>query len=62
MPQLLGKEIGATGFGLMGLTWRANPQPEEESFKAMRASLAAGANFWNGGEASSVPSSKDIPR
>lgn len=24
-----------TGYGLMGLTWRANPPPQEQSFEAM---------------------------
>jgi len=55
MPQLVGKEVSKTGYGLMGLTWRANPQPEEASFKAMRASLAAGCNFWNAGEFYGTP-------
>jgi pyridoxine 4-dehydrogenase len=32
------------------MTWRANPPPAEQSYKAMKAALAAGANFWNGGE------------
>jgi len=50
MPQLVGKEVGDIGFGLMGLTWRPNPTPTEEAIKAMRAALAHGANFWNGGE------------
>ncbi|KAG0649963.1 Pyridoxal reductase [Hyphodiscus hymeniophilus] len=50
MPQLVGKEIGSTGYGLMGLTWRPQPQPKEASFKAMKAALEAGCNFWNGGE------------
>jgi len=40
---------------LQGLTWRPKPQSEEESFKAMRASLAAGCNFWNGGEFYGTP-------
>jgi pyridoxine 4-dehydrogenase len=30
-----------------GLTWRANPQPIEESFKAMRAAIEEGNIFWN---------------
>lgn len=34
----------------MGLTWRPNPQPAEESYQAMSTALAQGANFWNGGE------------
>jgi len=50
MPQLLNKEVGAIGYGLMGLTWRPNPCPLEQAFSAMRASLAAGCNAWNGGE------------
>jgi len=60
MPQLLGKEIGPVGYGLMGLTWRANPQPEEESFKAMKASLAAGCNFWNAGEFYGTPENNSL--
>ncbi|KAI8628382.1 voltage-gated shaker-like K+ channel, subunit [Xylariaceae sp. FL1651] len=50
MPQLAGKEIGPIGFGLMGLTWRATPCPQEQAFEAMRAALKNGNNFWNGGE------------
>ncbi|KAI5926336.1 pyridoxal reductase [Camillea tinctor] len=50
MPQILGKEIGATGYGLMGLTWRANPCPQEQAFAAMRMALKQGMNFWNGGQ------------
>ncbi|KAK4986313.1 hypothetical protein LTR66_007905 [Elasticomyces elasticus] len=50
MPSLVNKEVGSTGYGLMGLTWRPQPQPQEKSFAAMRAALSSGANFWNGGE------------
>lgn len=35
-----------------GLTWRPNPQPKEASFKAMKAALNAGCNFWNAAEVS----------
>ncbi|KAF2804768.1 Aldo/keto reductase [Mytilinidion resinicola] len=48
--QLVGKEVGQVGYGLMGLTWRPSPPSQAQSFKAMRAALAHGANFWNGGE------------
>ncbi|MCJ1322101.1 Pyridoxine 4-dehydrogenase [Xylographa vitiligo] len=50
MPTLIGKEVGATGFGLMGFTWRPNPCSEPQAFDAMRTALCHGANFWNGGE------------
>ncbi|TKA78364.1 hypothetical protein B0A49_00697 [Cryomyces minteri] len=50
MPQVVGREVGSTGYGLMGLTWRPQPPSEETSFKAMKTALSKGANFWNGGE------------
>ncbi|KAG6989782.1 pyridoxal reductase [Physcia stellaris] len=50
MPQLAGKEVGPIGFGLMGLTWRNTPCPQEQAFEAMRAALKNGCNCWNGGE------------
>ncbi|KAL1306969.1 hypothetical protein AAFC00_005604 [Neodothiora populina] len=55
MPQLVGKEVGELGYGLMGLTWRASPPTQETSFRAMKASLAVGSNFWNGGELYGTP-------
>ena len=54
-PKILDREIGPNGFGLMGMTWRAQPPPEEQSFAAMRAALRHGANFWNGGEIYGTP-------
>ncbi|KAH9907299.1 Aldo/keto reductase [Xylariomycetidae sp. FL2044] len=50
MPELAGKEVGPIGFGLMGLTWKPTPCPQEQAFEAMRAALKNGMNFWNGGE------------
>ncbi|KAI2472085.1 putative aldo/keto reductase [Annulohypoxylon bovei var. microspora] len=50
MPTLVGKEIGPTGYGLMGLTWREKTVPDEVAFEAMKAALDNGMNFWNGGE------------
>lgn len=55
MPQLLGKEVGPIGFGLMGFTWRANPCSQEQAFATMKAALANGMNFWNGGEFYGTP-------
>ena len=48
--KLVGEKVGSTGYGLMGLTWRAEPPSQEQSFQAMKTALAEGANFWNGGE------------
>ncbi|WPG99229.1 pyridoxal reductase [Acrodontium crateriforme] len=48
---LAGHELEAsTGYGLMGLTWRANPPSQEQAFAAMKEALKHGANCWNGGE------------
>jgi pyridoxine 4-dehydrogenase len=48
--KLLNRPIGSIGYGLMGLTWRAQPPSQSQAFDAMTAALAQGANFWNGGE------------
>jgi len=55
MPQIVGKEIGPIGYGMMGLTWKASPPSEEQCFKTLKASLKAGANFWNAGEFYGTP-------
>ncbi|RAR07031.1 aldo keto reductase [Stemphylium lycopersici] len=55
MPQLVGKNVGPVGYGLMGLTWRQNPPPAEQSYEAMRTALSLGANNWNGGELYGTP-------
>ena len=43
MPQLVGKEVGGIGFGLMGFTWRPKPCPQEQAFEAMRAAIKNGS-------------------
>lgn len=50
--KITNRAIGPVGYGLMGLTWRPPHllPSKEQAFAAMTASLAAGANFWNGGE------------
>ncbi|KAI1648354.1 putative aldo/keto reductase [Daldinia loculata] len=55
MLQVAGKEVGPIGFGLMGLTWRANPCPQEQAFETMRTALKNGCNLWNGGEFYGTP-------
>lgn len=47
---LVSKSIGPVGLGLMGMTWRPEPPPTQESYKALSTALTLGVNFWNGGE------------
>ena len=47
---IAGHNVGTTGYGLMGLTWRPEPPSQEQAFAAMKQALDSGANFWNGGE------------
>jgi pyridoxine 4-dehydrogenase len=43
-----------------GLTWRPTPAPEEQAFQALKASLAAGCNFWNAGEFYGTPENNSL--
>lgn len=54
-PTVLGRPCGPLGFGLMGLTWRANPKPFEECIPVMKRALELGADNWNGGELYGIP-------
>ncbi|KAK5044555.1 hypothetical protein LTR84_010679 [Exophiala bonariae] len=49
------RDAGPIGYGLMGLTWRADPPSQAESFDLMNTALSCGANFWNGGEFYGTP-------
>lgn len=60
MTTLAGKPTGKTGFGLMNLTWRETPIPDDQAFAAMKAALEAGANFWNGGEFYGPPEANSL--
>ncbi|KAI9171340.1 pyridoxine 4-dehydrogenase [Paramyrothecium foliicola] len=55
MPQVLGREVGPIGLGLMGLTWRPQPPPLEDAIATMKAALEEGVNFWNAGEFYGTP-------
>lgn len=55
MPTLLGKQIGSTGFGLMGLATRIPAISDEQALSAMRAAIASGMTFWNGGDHYGTP-------
>jgi len=60
MPQVNGQEVGPIGYGLMGLTWRPQPTPHDQAFKAMRTALENGMNFWNGGEFYGTPENNSL--
>ncbi|KAI4869786.1 NADP-dependent oxidoreductase domain-containing protein [Hypoxylon rubiginosum] len=47
MPSAKPLSTGPVGFGLMGMTWRANQTPDEQAFAAMKAAVTNGATFWS---------------
>ncbi|KAJ5212508.1 uncharacterized protein N7498_004154 [Penicillium cinerascens] len=55
MPTLVGKEVGATGYGTMRMTWASQPPAQEVCFETLNKTLELGANFWNGGELYGTP-------
>jgi len=57
---IAGKRVGAIGFGLMGLTWRATPTPYDEAVKVMKAALDRGANFWNAAQFYGPPNANSL--
>lgn len=60
MPTINGKQVGRTGYGMMNLTWRETPVPDEQAFAAMKAALNSGANLWNGGELYGKPHANSL--
>ena len=53
--QIASKSVGLVGYGMMNLTWKKTPPPQSQSFSAMRAALAGGANLWNAGQFYGTP-------
>lgn len=58
--KIAGQKVHTTGYGMMGLTWRQQPQPQAKSIATMRGALASGANFWNGGEFYGTPEQNSL--
>ncbi|KAM0559684.1 hypothetical protein ACHAPJ_004208 [Fusarium lateritium] len=56
--EILGKQVGPIGFGLMGLT--LHQLPDEAAFAAIRAALDAGCNWLNGGEFYGPPDANSL--
>ena len=55
MVTIQGRQVGSVGYGLMGLTWRADAPSQQDSMKLMNTALASGANFFNGGDFYGTP-------
>ncbi|KAL6715267.1 hypothetical protein ACLMJK_007531 [Lecanora helva] len=60
MATITGKPVGRTGYGMMNLTWRETPIPDEQAFATLKAALNAGANMWNGGELYGTPTANSL--
>ncbi|KAL1959483.1 hypothetical protein VTO42DRAFT_1928 [Malbranchea cinnamomea] len=60
MATIADRPVGRIGFGLMGLTWRPDPPSYEHCFAVMKAALARGANFWNGGDLYGTPDANSL--
>ena len=45
MAAIGGREVGAIGFGMIGLTWRPVPYPVEHSIRVLREALENGSKF-----------------
>ncbi|KAJ4296040.1 hypothetical protein N0V88_004742 [Collariella sp. IMI 366227] len=54
------KQVGNIGFGLMGLTWRTTPLSDADAFAAIRAAIASGCTYFNGGEFYGPPSNNSL--
>ncbi len=48
--KIAGKPVGRLGFGLLSLTNPAKNIPLEDAILVMKATLDAGANFWDGAD------------
>lgn len=54
-PSSVFKPKCATGFGLMGMTWRPKHTPDAQAFAAMKKAIAQGATFWSSGDYYGMP-------
>ena len=54
------KAVGRVGFGMMNLTWRKYPVPDDQAFAVLKAALGAGANLWNGAEFYGTPEANSL--
>ncbi|OAA42658.1 Aldo/keto reductase [Metarhizium rileyi] len=55
MPQVMGREVGPIGYGLMGFTWCPDPTPTDQAIEALKEALESGLTLWNGAEFYGTP-------
>ncbi|KAF2474661.1 pyridoxal reductase [Lindgomyces ingoldianus] len=60
MPQIMNRDVGPVGFGLMSLTNYFKPIPREQAFAAMRAAIESGCTLWDGGEHYGTPDDNSL--
>ncbi|OJI84511.1 hypothetical protein ASPTUDRAFT_30431 [Aspergillus tubingensis CBS 134.48] len=51
----LPKPLPITGFGLLGMTWRPSPTPDEQAFSAMKTAILHGATIWSSSSVYGMP-------
>ncbi|KAI2923710.1 hypothetical protein CBS147371_1552 [Aspergillus niger] len=51
----LPKPLPITGFGLLGMTWRPIPTPDDQAFGAMKAAISRGATIWSSSSVYGMP-------
>ncbi|KAI0017591.1 putative pyridoxal reductase [Xylariomycetidae sp. FL0641] len=54
-PSNVFKPKCATGFGLMGMTWRPQHTPDEQAFATMKKAIEQGATFWSSADYYGMP-------
>ncbi|KKK21531.1 hypothetical protein P175DRAFT_0516180 [Aspergillus ochraceoroseus IBT 24754] len=60
MPTFLGKDIGATGLGLMRFTLPGSVVSDETAFAVLRAALDNGVNVWNAADFYGTPDNNSL--
>ncbi|KAI7969204.1 hypothetical protein EIK77_006109 [Talaromyces pinophilus] len=60
MLYLAGKEITQNGLGLSRFTQSGFCLPDEETFKVLKAAIAAGVNSWNGADFYGTPDNNSL--
>ncbi|KAI5457343.1 NADP-dependent oxidoreductase domain-containing protein [Mariannaea sp. PMI_226] len=60
MRTLIGKAIGQNGLGLSRMTHHSDPQPDEQTFKVLKAAVEAGVTVWIGADFYGTPENNSL--